>query len=213
MAAILFTLAMIATLSSFYFYGQSKYENKLEKYLYVMIMNLLILLISIIGFITTSILMFLSDNTDSLTMMWGIFLISIFIFLFFSLDSYEKYKSKKERMLKIKKIRNNIENNNFISIKDFYLAYSNFDFKGIYILKNVTKQKYYVGKSINVVKRVKNHIQGRGNAHLFADLKYGDIFTIHLINYSSKFSTLGQQEKFYIEVFDSYNKGYNRNRG
>lgn len=47
---------------------------------------------------------------------------------------------------------------------------------GIYIIHNVTKNKYYVCQSRIVLKIVRNHFSGSGNGDVYADFKYNDEF-------------------------------------
>lgn len=61
---------------------------------------------------------------------------------------------------------------------------SKYNFPGVYILHNVTKDKYYIGQGRQVIDRVNDrvnmHFTGHGNGDVYADYKYGDIFTIKL---------------------------------
>ena len=50
-----------------------------------------------------------------------------------------------------------------------------YNFAGVYILFNKTKNMYYVGKGQNVMNRVNNHFTGKGNGDVYADYKYGSI--------------------------------------
>ena len=58
---------------------------------------------------------------------------------------------------------------------------SQYDFPGVYILHNHTKNLYYVGQGKSVFSRVNNHFTGHGNGDVYADYKYGDQFTIKMI--------------------------------
>ncbi len=88
------------------------------------------------------------------------------------------------------------------------------DFAGIYIIYNNTKDMYYVGQSKNVMKRVNNHLTGKGNGDVYADYKYGDSFTISLIALKgSGFATLNDLERNAIKTYNAYAKGYNKTRG
>lgn len=146
---------------------------------------------------------------------------SLFVFIligFFIQAShiYFLFQKRNERKLKNQRIletREAVKNNLVISINEFYEAFYQMKIVGVYVLYNKNKNKYYVGRSQNIVSRVKAHLEGRGNAHLFADLKYGDEFLVHLIEYESKFYDTAEQEKYYIQVFDSYRNGYNKTRG
>ena len=62
--------------------------------------------------------------------------------------------------------------------------------------------------------RVNTHFTGRGNGDVYADYKYGDVFTIKMIALDrSGFSTLNELERYTISYYDAYHKGYNKTRG
>jgi hypothetical protein len=91
---------------------------------------------------------------------------------------------------------------------------SKYNFPGVYILHNVTKDKYYIGQGRQVLDRVNMHFTGHGNGDVYADYKYGDIFTIKIIALAnSGFSTLNELEKEAITYYDAYRSGYNKTRG
>jgi hypothetical protein len=91
---------------------------------------------------------------------------------------------------------------------------SNYNFAGVYILLNKTKNLYYVGQGQQLLDRVNNHFAGNGNGDVYADYKYGDDFTIKMIALeNSEFDTLNDLERNTIAVFNSYAKGYNKTRG
>ena len=81
-------------------------------------------------------------------------------------------------------------------------------------MHNVTKDKYYIGQGREVLDRVNMHFTGHGNGDVYADYKYGDIFTIKIIALAnSGFSTLNELEKEAITYYDAYRRGYNKTRG
>jgi len=91
---------------------------------------------------------------------------------------------------------------------------SQHNFEGVYILYNQTKDMYYVGQAKQVLNRVNNHFTGKGNGDVYADYKYGDKWTIRMIALSeSPFDTLNELERYVIDAYNSYEKGYNKNRG
>ena len=90
----------------------------------------------------------------------------------------------------------------------------NGDFTGIYVIHNKTKDKYYVGQSVRVVGRVRQHLMGRGNGDVYADYKYGDKSEINIVSLrESGYDSLDALERDTIEAYDAYTKGYNRTRG
>lgn len=87
-------------------------------------------------------------------------------------------------------------------------------FQGCYIFHNLTKNIYYVGQSINVVQRVANHIQGRGNADVYFDLRSGDDFRVSIININdTDYLTLNSLEKYLIHSYNANIHGYNKTAG
>lgn len=88
------------------------------------------------------------------------------------------------------------------------------NFAGVYILYNKTKNMYYVGQGKEVLNRVNAHFTGKGNGDVYADYKYGDVFTIKMIALStSGFSSLNELERNTIMTYNSYANGYNKTRG
>lgn len=210
MSKTLVIIFIQAIIFSFMYVTIFPYTEKSKKNL----IDRLLILIFIDSFmlVLVTILLFMPFEDTGMEYAW--LMVLLYIGQIFHLVIYIlKYKDQVAFQKEITEIRNNIKENKSISISDFYKAYKSSSIYGIYALFNQTKNMYYVGKSQNIVSRVKNHIEGRGNAHLFADLKFGDKFLIHLIPYETKFNDLNEQERFYIKVFDSYNRGYNRTRG
>lgn len=91
---------------------------------------------------------------------------------------------------------------------------NNYNFAGVYILHNKSKDLYYVGQGKQVLNRVNSHFTGRGNGDVYADYKYGDNWTIKMIALeNSGFNNLNELERYAIETYGSYKKGYNKTRG
>ncbi|PRT15110.1 GIY-YIG nuclease family protein [Bacillus wiedmannii] len=91
---------------------------------------------------------------------------------------------------------------------------NNYNFAGVYILHNKSKDLYYVGQGKQVLNRVNNHFTGKGNGDIYADYKYGDYWTIKMIALEkSGFNTLNELERYAIETYDAYKRGYNKTRG
>ena len=62
--------------------------------------------------------------------------------------------------------------------------------------------------------RVNAHFTGSGNGGVYADIKYGDQFTVKAIKLSeSGYSSLDELEKDAIQAYGAFRHGYNRNRG
>lgn len=91
---------------------------------------------------------------------------------------------------------------------------SDYDFPGVYILLNRTKNMSYVGQAVKVFQRVNQHFQGRGNGDVYADYKYGDDFVIKMIALrDSGFASLDELERQTIQAYNAYYRGYNKTRG
>lgn len=91
---------------------------------------------------------------------------------------------------------------------------STYEFEGVYILYNETKNMYYVGQGQKVMFRINQHFTGHGNGDVYADYKYGDSFKIRAVRLrKSGFSTLNSLEKHTIETYEAFSKGYNKTRG
>ena len=89
-----------------------------------------------------------------------------------------------------------------------------YDYPGVYILYNRTRNMYYVGQAQSVLSRINQHLTGHGNGDVYADYKYGDRFTVTSIRLrGSGFGTLNELERHSISVYNAYSKGYNKTRG
>lgn len=93
--------------------------------------------------------------------------------------------------------------------------YSNsLNFKGVYLLHNISKDIFYVGKSNKVLDRINSHFVGRGNGDVYADYVYGDSFEIRAISLvASRYNSLNKLESDMIFTYKPYEEGYNKNRG
>lgn len=112
------------------------------------------------------------------------------------------------------KVRQLLSNQLELDAEEFLGMRSLPEFTGIYILHNVSKDMYYVGQSVRVVQRVRNHLAGRGNGDVYADFKYGDRFTIRGVAMDgSGYLSIDDLERDMIDAFDALNSGYNRTRG
>lgn len=134
-------------------------------------------------------------------------------------------RRRKEKRI-IKKILSLSENAKEITVDEFFslrnarsslnnvFFSSNHSFSGVYVLHNITKDIYYVGQAQNVINRVNMHFTGKGNGDVYADYKYGDVFSIRMLALkNSGFDNLNDLERHAIKAFDAYHSGYNKNRG
>lgn len=91
---------------------------------------------------------------------------------------------------------------------------SEFEFSGVYVIYNRSKNKYYVGQAVKIISRVNNHFTGKGNGDVYADYKYKDKFKIQLFPLkNSGFSSLNELERVAIHYYKAYKKGYNKTKG
>ena len=86
---------------------------------------------------------------------------------------------------------------------------------GIYQIRNLVNGKIYVGSSINLRKRLKDHFRDlRNNRHVNQHLqkaynKYGlDKFVFEVLEYVEK-DMLLEREQYYIDTLNVVNEGYN----
>ncbi len=62
--------------------------------------------------------------------------------------------------------------------------------------------------------RVNAHFTGHGNGDVYADYKYGDKFTIKMIDLKkSGFDNINELQRSTIKTYDAFSKGNNRTRG
>lgn len=106
--------------------------------------------------------------------------------------------------------------NSFKSNKKSHIYAEGLNFDGIYVLHNTSKDKHYVGQSVNVIKRVNMHFGGKhsGNKDVYKDYKNGDQWDIKLISMKqTNYVNLNDLEKYAIKLYKGYDKGYNKTRG
>jgi group I intron endonuclease len=95
---------------------------------------------------------------------------------------------------------------------------------GIYCFTNRINNKKYIGQSVNLEERYKSHLRNYNNPNntsysgkfYRALRKYGVENFDYEILYSENFlstETLNELEIYYIKLFDSFNNGYNMNKG
>jgi len=90
----------------------------------------------------------------------------------------------------------------------------NYNFEGVFILFNKTKNMYYIGQGQKALDGANNHLTGKGNGDVYADLKHGDEFTVKMISLeTSGYSSLNELKRHTIFTYDAYAKGYNKTRG
>ena len=136
----------------------------------------------------------------------------------------EIYKIKdfyNEKRLTIKKLSKNIIENSqdseFLPISRISL-FNQEKITGVYVIRNNENQKYYVGQSKDVLRRLKQHFKGTvPNNMIFAEDYYTsdnqkNLFSVKIIPLQTK-DELDSTEKSLIEKYDSFNYGYNKTKG
>ncbi len=103
----------------------------------------------------------------------GIACIIALLYAFISIPIQNRIAKKKNA-----EFRKRIECGSKINAKEFLAGFYPNDFEGAYVLHNLNNDFYYVGQSINVVHRVKQHFTGKGNGDVYADFKYNNEFEI-----------------------------------
>lgn len=85
---------------------------------------------------------------------------------------------------------------------------------GIYKITNKILNKSYIGKSIHIEERWKQHLSGRGSLELYKDFVYygKENFIFEIIEVCKK-NELTQKEKYWISHYNTFLNGYNLNDG
>ena len=85
---------------------------------------------------------------------------------------------------------------------------------GIYCIENTINQKKYIGQSIDIYRRWKQHQSGTtGCAISTAIVKYGiNNFSFKILELCNQ-QLLNEREVYWIEYYDTYNNGYNETKG
>ena len=134
-----------------------------------------------------------------------------------------------------RKIREDIYSGNFIYYKDFenkwiissgrgkYGTRNGFKYEdgpGCYVItiynhpvvdgKFHNYENIYIGQSVKVCQRVHNHINGKGNGDIYADIKYGKWAYVRFVKCSKQ--EMNKVEKQLISAFNA-TASYNRTSG
>ena len=95
--------------------------------------------------------------------------------------------------------------------RDFF---NSLDLPGCYILTNLANGLCYVGKSQEMASRVRRHCFPAGCRDVTSDILKGHSFHVDLIFYNDVlWDSLSAMESYFIKLYDSYDKGYNRTKG
>lgn len=137
--------------------------------------------------------------------------------------NFKNSKNKNRKHKKYKKSSNIDESLwNWYSVQEFRRktkkGYTKYDFNGVYVIHDLDFDMYYVGQSVNVIKRLRGHFNGQSSKGGADDLNEAlinghnmEIALLRLKN--SSFRDLDDMEAYFIDYFDAYYHGYNRTRG
>lgn len=85
---------------------------------------------------------------------------------------------------------------------------------GVYVLKNLTNRKVYVGQASSLQRRLNAHFSGKGNADVFQDYYNKHQFQVEYIGINkSGVESIHELESMYIKFYNSNLKGYNKTKG
>ena len=90
---------------------------------------------------------------------------------------------------------------------------------GIYSIYSKSQDKYYIGKSKDVYKRIQKHLSDLRLNHHHSDYlqhvynKYGENDLEFKVLQECTYEETSELEKYYIQKFDSYNNGFNSTLG
>ena len=139
-----------------------------------------------------------------------------------------EYKDKKETRLneyntkvsEVKPLSNIVAQDESFTMLKLFSGLEYEKIIGVYVIHNKEKDKYYVGQSKDVMKRIKQHFNGTVPKNtIFAEDYYtsqmenrDNIFEIKIIRCTTK-DELDSLEKKLIYEYDSWNNGYNGTSG
>lgn len=109
----------------------------------------------------------------------------------------------------------NVHNDGFLNLRQEIKFSHKENIIGVYIIWNKTKNKYYVGQSKDVNKRIyQGHFCSSGPKKycFFKDWDNNDEFLVKIIPCTTK-DELDRLEKMYIEQYNAFKGGYNRTGG
>lgn len=120
------------------------------------------------------------------------------------------------------RLKHKILNSAFYSLDDMQeiLAKKKYtDFSGCYLFfvyhqeANICLEKYndiYIGQSIHVYQRLKQHLSGHGNKSVYKSIMQGH--TIYIVAIECSYNQLNRMEKNLIRIFHA-TKSFNKTRG
>ena len=135
------------------------------------------------------------------------------------------YSSAKKKVMEAKSILDRLTSGNEeVPIEEFLRMYDlrihdfnskqddikfvkNWDFEGVYLLHNCSRNIYHVGRSSKVLRKIDRTFRGYENQDVYADWKNQDEFRVRIIMYeNSGYSDINSLEKELIEKYGIYPK-------
>ena len=97
-----------------------------------------------------------------------------------------------------------------VSYQELMSIKNDFEITGIYKIENLINHKVYIGQSIHVIRRLKEHVKCEYNEHLNNSfIKYGfDNFSFEVLKMTYD---LDYWEIFLIQIYHSYDRNYGYN--
>ena len=130
------------------------------------------------------------------------------------------YSSAKKKVMEAKSILDRLTSGNEeVPIEEFLRMYDlrihdfnskqddikfvkNWDFEGVYLLHNCSRNIYHVGRSSKVLRKIDRTFRGYENQDVYADWKNQDEFRVRIIMYeNSGYSDINSLEKELIEKY------------
>lgn len=148
----------------------------------------------------------------------------IFDMLELGMDTLNGYARVKKLLEENKPIISKFFSGKEITIEEFFKIYDiriydahskrddirfmkQYDFKGVYIIYNKTKDTYYVGKSSNVMRKIRRHFEGYESQDVYNDWQKKHKFFVRAINSEkSEFNDINILEKECIKKYGYYKK-------
>ena len=143
-------------------------------------------------------------------------------------DKEKEYKNKRElrlidynkKILEVKPLSNMVSYDDTFTMLKLFSGIEYEKIIGVYVIHNKEKDKYYVGQSKDVMKRIKQHFNGTIPKNtIFAEDYYtsqmedrDNIFELKIIRCETK-DELDRLERKLIYEYDSWNNGYNGTSG
>lgn len=102
---------------------------------------------------------------------------------------------------------------NFDTKQDDIKFVKNWDFEGVYILHNCSRNIYHIGRSGKVLRKIDRTFRGYENQDVYDDWNDKDVFGVRIIRYeNSGYSNINLLEKDLVEKYGIYTKRVNEKK-